>query len=194
NFLAIFDHTPEGARPRAQQHSQSSRRAQVSRRSHPLVLDASSPRSQIGFCRRDSRHLMNSAGTLRTQRNPPMLICSLHCIKPFKRLLPFIAILTSSLAHGQSGYTVAPWTGPMGVTQRTDQIMDRDRQAHQKQAHPHTTKIHPRPRPDFQNLRANPDSPSVVRWPPSTNSPGGSPQSPQSTSVNFLAATLAETE
>jgi hypothetical protein len=81
----------------------------------------------------------------------------------------------------------------MGVKQRTSEIMEREKQAREKQP-PHTAKIHPRPRPDFQNLPANPDSPSVVRWPPPTNSPGGSPLSPQSTSVNFLAATLAETE
>jgi hypothetical protein len=114
----------------------------------------------------------------------------LQCVKVLKQLLLFIAILTSIFAHGESGYTtVVPWTGPVGVSQRTDQIIER-----LKQAPPHTAKIHPRPRPDFQNLPANPDSPSVVRWPPSTNSPGGSPQSPQSTSVNFLAATLADTE
>jgi hypothetical protein len=124
-----------------------------------------------------------------------MLIFPLRCPKVSKQLLFFVAILASSLTRGQSGYTTGePWTGPLGVTQRTDQIMERDRHAGQKQARPHTAKIHPRPRPDFQNLPANPDSPSVVRWPPSTNSPGGSPQSPQSTSVNFLAATLAETE
>jgi hypothetical protein len=124
-----------------------------------------------------------------------MTIYPLQCVKVSKRLLLFIAILTSSFARGQSGYTsVAPWTGPMGVTQRTDQIMEREKQEREKQASPHTAKIHPRPRPDFQNLPANPNSPAVTRWPPPTNSPGATPQSPQTTSVNFLAATLPETE
>jgi hypothetical protein len=124
-----------------------------------------------------------------------MTIDPAQCAKASKRLLIFIAILTSPIARGQSGYTAGvPWTGPVGVTQRTDQIMAHDRQAHQKLASSHAAKIHPRPRPDFQNLPANPDAPVVIRWPPPTNSPGGSPLSPQSTSVNFLAATLAETE
>jgi hypothetical protein len=124
-----------------------------------------------------------------------MKICLPRFVKISKRLLLFIGILTSSFARGESGYiTVAPWKGPLGVNQRTDQIMERERQAREKQSHSQKLKIHPRPRPDFQNLPANPDSPSVVRWPPPTNSPGASPQSPQSTSVNFLAATLAETE
>jgi hypothetical protein len=57
-----------------------------------------------------------------------------------------------------------------------------------------TARIHPRPRPDFQNLPANPNSPLVTHWPAPTNSPGGLPQTPQTTSVNFLGATLAETE
>jgi hypothetical protein len=119
-----------------------------------------------------------------------MTIYSPQCLKISKWLFLFIAILTNSSARGQSGNTsVAPWTGPLGVNQRTDQIMERE-----KQASPHTAKIHPRPRPDFQNLPSNPDSPLVMRWPPSTNSPGASPQSPQTTSVNFLAATLADTE
>jgi Putative Ig domain len=119
----------------------------------------------------------------------------LQCAKISMRLFLFIAILISSLARGESESTPGvPWTGPLGVSQRTDQIMERERQSHEKQAHSHTAKIHPRPRPDFQNLPANPDSPSVVSWPPPTNSSGAYPQSPQSTSVNFLAATLPETE
>jgi hypothetical protein len=138
---------------------------------------------------------MDSTGMARTQRDPIMKICSPQFLQLSKRLLFFIAILISSLARGESGYTQGiPWTGPLGVSQRTDQIMQRERQSHEKQAHSHTATIHPRPRPDFQNLPANPDSPSVVRWPPPTNSSGASPQSPQSTSVNFLAATLPETE
>jgi hypothetical protein len=123
-----------------------------------------------------------------------MTIHRLHCVIVSKRLLLFIGILTSFFARGESGYTtVAPWTGALGVTQRTDQIMEREQRSRGKQPN-HTAKIHPRLRPDFQNLAANPDSPSVARWPPPTNSPGGSSRSPQSTSVNFLGATLPETE
>jgi hypothetical protein len=139
-------------------------------------------------------HIMYLPGT-RTQRNLTMIIFPLRCAKPSTRLLLFIGILSSYLARGERDYTTGvPWTGPVGVSQSTKQIMEREREAHQKQTTPHTAKIHPRPRPDFQNLPANPNSPSVVRWPPPTNSPGASPQSPQTTSVNFLAATLPETE
>lgn len=108
-----------------------------------------------------------------------------------KRLLLSVGIISNFLALGQSDQgTVDPWRGT-GVTQRTDQIMRRERE---KQAGPDSTRLHPRPRPDFQNLPANPDSPTVRSWPAPTNSFGGSPQSPQTTSVNFLAATLADTE
>jgi hypothetical protein len=124
-----------------------------------------------------------------------MIIFPLRCGKVSTPLLFFIGILSSYLARGESDYiTGVPWTGPVGVSQRTEQIMERERQAHQKQKSPHPAKIRPRPRPDFQNLPANPRSPAVMRWPPPTNSPGASPQSPQSTSINFLAATLPETE
>src|SRR5689334_1267968 len=121
---------------------------------------------------------MNRLG-IRTQRNPTMMTFLLRCAKVSVRLLLFIGVLSSYFAHGESGNTgVTPWTGPLGVSQRTEQIMERERQAHEKQTSPHLAKIHPRPRPDFQNLPANPNSPVVVRWPPPTNSPGGSPQSP----------------
>jgi hypothetical protein len=129
---------------------------------------------------------------VRIHRDQTMTIYPLQRAEFSKPLLFLISILISSFARGESGEP--PWTGPVGVKQRTDQIMEREKQALEKHAQPHTVKIHPRPRPDFQNLPANPDSPAVTRWPAPTNSPGGSPQSPQTTSVNFLAATLADTE
>src|SRR5689334_3696572 len=139
-------------------------------------------------------HIMDLPG-IRTQRNPIMMTFPLGFAKASTRLLLFIGILANCLARGESGHTnVFPWTGPLGVTQSTEQIMEREMQARGKKAHAHTAKIHPRGRPDFQNLPANPDSPSVMRWPPPTTSSGSPPQSPQSTSVNFLGATLPETE
>jgi hypothetical protein len=119
-------------------------------------------------------------------------MCPLRCLKFSTRLLLLVAIFSNFPAHGQSDEkTAAECQGTAGVTQRTDQIMSR---ARAKQREADATRIHPRPRPDFQNLPASPDSPSVRSWPPPTNGYGGSPQSPQTTSINFLAATLAETQ
>lgn len=96
-------------------------------------------------------------------------------------LLPVLAV--------PEGYT--PGTrlpGTAGVTETTAQLMER-----QSRSALHAHKVLPVLRGDFQNLPANPDSPVVANWPPTTNSTGPAPKTPQTTDVNFLGATLADT-
>jgi len=84
-----------------------------------------------------------------------------------------------------------PQQGAVGIRETSQEIMQREREAvgHQKPA-----RTHPVLRPDFQNLPSNPNSPDVPIFP--VSSPGASPalKAPQVLSLNFLGATLADTE
>ena len=105
-------------------------------------------------------------------------------------LLPLGA--SSSAAQSVAeGYTAGtPWEGAPGVRARTWEIMARERLGAAQQP---AAKIHPRFRPDFQNLPSDPSSPDVPSWPPGTSSPATSPRTPQTLAVNFTGATLADT-
>src|SRR6266568_7537501 len=129
-------------------------------------------------------HIRSSSGLFRLLRvNVSRAILSLA-------LLP----LGASSATAQSvaeGYTAGtPWEGAPGVRAHTWEIMARESQ---EAAQPRTAKIHPRFRPDFQNLPSNPSSPDVPSWPPSASSSTSQPRTPQSLAVNFTGATLTDT-
>ena len=85
-----------------------------------------------------------------------------------------------------------PWVGQPGVRETTAEIMAREEQVGSKGR---AKKIKPRLRPDFQNLRQNPDSPNVPNWPPSAISSPTEPAAanPQTQGINFTGATLADT-
>jgi hypothetical protein len=90
------------------------------------------------------------------------------------------------------GYTRGvPWVGTRPNTERTSDLMSREKQQAGKAGTP-KIKTHPIGKLDFQNLAPNPDSPRVSVWPP-TNSGPVVAQSPQAIGVNFLGATLADT-
>src|SRR5437870_1288155 len=75
---------------------------------------------------------------------------------------------SSSAQTTLDGYTPGiPWQGATGVRARTSEIMANEML---QAAPPHTSKILPQLRPDFQNLPSNPQSPDTPNWPPATNS------------------------
>ncbi|HWH72492.1 MAG TPA: hypothetical protein VNT26_24230, partial [Candidatus Sulfotelmatobacter sp.] len=87
--------------------------------------------------------------------------------------------------------TGTPWEGPPGISEQTSDIMARENQAAQQPQRQHPPKIHPRLRPDFQNLANSPDAPNVTSWPPGASSTNLTVS--QSSVVNFTGATLADT-
>src|SRR5438445_2768278 len=93
---------------------------------------------------------------------------------------------------GAAGYTVRTTrAGVMGVRETSHEIMERERQTSASQ---HARRSHLVLRPDFQNLPSNPDSPNVIQWPPAGFGSQPAPMTPQVASINFLGATLADTE
>src|SRR5262245_24911984 len=90
-----------------------------------------------------------------------------------------------------------PWEGARGVPEQIAEIMERQQEAQEERGHERKKEFVFRPLKmrDLQALPSNPSSPDVASFPrASTNGTGGAtPNSPQTTGVNFLGATLADT-
>src|SRR5437868_187046 len=96
--------------------------------------------------------------------------CSIHLLGLVAAWLLALNGVSSSAQTTPDSYTPGiPWLGATGVRARISEIMANEML---QAAHPHTAKILPQFRPDFQNLPSNPQSPDTPNWPPATNSGG----------------------
>src|SRR4051794_3776945 len=110
-----------------------------------------------------------------------------HFLQRLATFLMFAQISLQMFAQEPNPNSPPPWTGAAGSRETTRELMDR---AAAQPAHPQRSRGHFTL--DFQNVLPNPDAPIVASWPPESAAAAPAVASPQSLSLNFLAATLAD--
>src|SRR6185369_4637577 len=113
------------------------------------------------------------------------------CILPL--MLSTVTAAELPLRVGDGETEGIPWQGPEAVRERVDQIMERQ---HGQAPAKKPMRIHPHETEDtVEPTRVNPASQDTPIWPPLSIGGGGNvvPSAPQSTSVSFTGATLADT-
>ena len=93
----------------------------------------------------------------------------------------------SAQANDQEGAAPSPWTGTAGIHESTRDLMTR---AASQPSHPHP--VRRKFTLNFQDVLPNPDAPNVATWPPEGAAAAPLVASPQTGSINFTAATLAD--
>jgi uncharacterized repeat protein (TIGR01451 family) len=108
--------------------------------------------------------------------------------------LAALSTLPAPRAWGEETVGV-PWTGPAGVTETVEQIMERERRA----PHPpfDLSRVHEaRPEVDLRGLlppRQSVPAPAVSQWPPLARAVPARPYNPQAVGTSFLGVQLSET-
>jgi len=116
-------------------------------------------------------------------------------VKSLAFLVVCLVVTPSIPAFAQSPaehYTVGiPRQGSAGIRETTQAIMQRERESAGRQK---PARTHPVLSPDVQNLPSNPGSPDAPIFPLSGSGSAPGPKAPQVLTLNFLGATLADTE